>query len=269
MADASELDSYHKDHWVEIEPDRFERYEQLFTLDDQRGDALLGPVGVREGETVIDFGCGPGYVASQLARLVGPSGRVHAVDVNEAFVARTNEVAAQSGRSAIVTAHYCPDEQLPLGDGTADRAYAKNVLEYVPDVHAVLTELHRALRPGATMVASDSDFGFVVCEPLSPDEVIEIFTAAAPAFKEPNIGRKLRSAFVAAGFAEVTVDVRASVDTTGRYRIVVENMLGYGQRFGRMTEDRASEIRARLDDALADGTYLAVLPQWWVTGRKP
>lgn len=263
------LETYHKDHWVDIEPERLARYEKLFQLDDRRGDIILGPVGVQEGETVVDFGCGPGFVAAQLARLAGPGGHVHAIDVNEAFVARAREVADASGRGSRITVHHATDERVPLADGSADRAYAKNVLEYVPDAVAVLTELHRVLRPGGRMVASDSDFGFVVLEPLTPAEVTELFTAAAPAFKEPNIGRKLRAAYRRAGFEQVDVKVTAATDTSGFMRGVIENMLGYGLQFGRMTEARAAELRARIDAAIEAGDYLMVLPQWWVTGTKP
>ena len=267
-AEHSSLETYHKDHWVTIEPERFDRYEQLFQLDDRRADILLGPVGVEDGETVVDFGCGPGYVATQLSRLVGPNGHVHAIDVNEAFVARARQLANESGRGDQVTVHHCPDEQIPLDEGAADRVYAKNVLEYVPDLDRVLAELYRVLRVGGHMVASDSDFGFVVIEPLAPAEITELFDAAAPAFKEANVGRKLRAAYQRAGFADVDVAVTAAVDTTGRMRGVIENMLGYGLQFGRMTEQRATELRSCVDQAIDDGTYLAVLPQWWVTGTK-
>ncbi len=263
------LATYHKDDWVDIEPERFERYEELFQLDDRRADILLAPVGVEAGEVLLDFGCGPGYVAAQLARLAGQGGHVHAVDVNEDFVRRAREVAAEAGRADLVTVHHSPDERLPIDDGTIDRVYAKNVLEYVPDLDAVLAELHRTLRAGGRMVASDSDFGFVVLEPLSAHEVTELFEAAAPAFKEPHVGRKLRAAFMRAGFTEVKVEVTTSVDTRGFMRGVVENMLGYATKFGRMTEARAAELGRRVDDAVADGTYMAVLPQWWVRGVKP
>ena len=97
----------------------------------------------------------------------------------------------------------------------------------------------------------------------------EIFDAAAPAFREPNVGRKLRAAFRRAGLDSVEVDVAAAVDTDGRLRTVVENMLGYGLRFGRIERERASELLDRLDRAIAEGSFLAVLPQWWVRGTKP
>ncbi|MEO5898529.1 MAG: methyltransferase domain-containing protein [Ilumatobacteraceae bacterium] len=268
MTDDASFETYHKDHWVDIEPERFDRYEALFRLDDRRADALLARVGVTPGEVIVDFGCGPGYVATQLARLAGPKGHVHAVDVNAAFVERARAVAAEAGRADRVTVHHSLDERIPLPDSSVDRVYAKNVLEYVPNLHAVLAELHRILRPGGTMVASDSDFGFVVVEPLLPTEVTELFEAAAPAFRDPFVGRKLRSAYVEAGFTDVDVNITAAVDTAGHLRGVIENMFGYATRFQRMTTARAAQLRAKVDDALAAGLFQAVLPQWWVIGRK-
>ena len=84
----------------------------------------------------------------------------------------------------------------------------------------------------------------------------------------PLTGRKLRATYRRAGFADMDVDVTRAVDTTGRMRGVIENMVGYGLNFGRITEQRATELRACVDQAINDGTYLAVLPQWWVTGTK-
>jgi hypothetical protein len=49
---------------------------------------------------------------------------------------------------------------------------------------------------------------------------------------------------------------------------VIENMLGYATKFDRVTPARAEELRTKIDDAVAAGLFLAVLPQWWVTGRK-
>ncbi len=268
MTASGDLSTYHKDHWVEIEPDRFERYDQLFRIDPRFAERMLGPVGVQAGETVVDFGCGPGYVAVELARLGGPGTTVHAVDVNADFVERARVVVAEAGMADTVTVHHVTDERLPFADASVDRVYAKNVLEYVPDLATTLTELARVLRPGGMLVASDSDFGFVVVEPLDVAEVRELFDAASPAFKEPNVGRKLRNAYRRAGLVDVKVDVSVTPDTRGTLRGVLENMLGYGTKFGRMTDARADELRARLDTAIADGDFFMALPQWWVRGTR-
>lgn len=160
------------------------------------------------------------------------------------------------------------DEHLPLEDGSVDRALAKNVLEYVPDVAATLTELHRVMRTGGRLLAIDSDWGFVIAEPLSADEIREVFTAASHAFREPLIGRKLRGAFLTAGFTDVAVNVFALADVEGMMRGVLDNMFRYGLEGGRLSEARAGELRQRLDDAQADGSYMVVVPQFIVTGTR-
>jgi ubiquinone/menaquinone biosynthesis C-methylase UbiE len=264
----SSLDTYYKDHWVAIEPERFARYDAMFKLDDARADKLLAPLALAPGQTALDLGCGPGYVAAQIARLVGPNGRVHALDVNADFVARARAVAAEAGVEKRVDVQHLTGERFPLPDASCDRALAKNVLEYVPSVDATLRELHRVLKPGGTLTAMDSDWAFVLIEPLTPDEVRELFSAAAPAFREPYIGRKLRASFRRAGFRDVQVDVVASPDDKGYLRPVVENMLGYARKFGTMSEARCAELRARVEAAIASGDYLAVLPQFVVRGVR-
>jgi ubiquinone/menaquinone biosynthesis C-methylase UbiE len=262
------LDTYYKDHWEAIEPDRFARYDAMFKLDDARADKLLAPLALAPGQTALDLGCGPGYVAAHIARLVGPSGRVHALDVNPDFVARARAVAAEAGVEKRVEVHHLTGARFPLPDALCDRALAKNVLEYVPDAAATLREVHRVLKPGGMLTAMDSDWAFVLIEPLTPDEIRDLFAAAGPAFKEPYIGRKLRGLFRAVGFRDVRVDVVASPDEKGHLRPVVENMLGYARKFGTLSEARATEIRARVEDAIARGDYLAVLPQFVVRGVR-
>ena len=125
------------------------------------------------------------------------------------------------------------------------------------------------MRPGGRLLAIDSDWGFVVAEPLSADEVREVLTAASPAFREPYIGRKLRGAFIAAGFTDVQVNVIAFADVDGVLRGVLDNMVRYGIEFERLSDARAGEVRHRLDAAQQDGSFLVVLPQFFVTGTKP
>jgi ubiquinone/menaquinone biosynthesis C-methylase UbiE len=260
--------TYFRDHWVTIEPERFAYYDALFRLPDFIMDMLLAPLTLQRGHVCLDLGCGPGYVSTAMAREVGVDGHVHGVDVNEDFIAKARTVAADAGTAGTCTFHRVEDERLPLEDVSVDRAMAKNVLEYVPDLAATLAEIHRVLKPGGRLTAVDSDWGFVIVEPLSADEVLELFRAAAPAFREPYIGRKLRAAYRAAGFTDVDVNVVAMPDVTGQARGVLENMLTYGLRFGRLSEPRADEFRARFEDALADGSYLVVVPQFFVSGTK-
>src|SRR5262249_6768565 len=139
-------ETYYRDHWVTIEPERLDAYEQMFRWRPEM-DALIAPAEIAPGQSVLDFGCGPGWLAIELARRVGPSGHVHALDVNQAFLQRAAaHVAAENLRERVSFQHVA-GERIPLDDGTLDRVVTKNVLEYVPDLGATLVEMRRVLKP--------------------------------------------------------------------------------------------------------------------------
>jgi ubiquinone/menaquinone biosynthesis C-methylase UbiE len=258
--------TYYRDHWVEIAPERLDVYEQLFEWRAQNAP-LLEPAQLAPGQIVVDYGCGPGGLAVELARRVAPGGHVHGVDVNAAFLERAAARAAREGVEKLITWHRTDGGALPLDSALANRLVCKNVMEYVPDVAATLAEFRRVLRPGGLAHVIDSDWGLFAVEPLSAERMAELLAAAAPAYRTPHIGRKLHGAMRAAGFQDVKVKILASADTQGRMSPVVFNMLDYARASGRMPPATLAALVADLKQSLADGTFLLILPQFLVTGR--
>lgn len=109
---------------------------------------------VREGMLVVEPGCGMGYFTLDLARLVGPAGRVVAVDVQERMLAALRRRAARAGLAERIDARLADSANLGLGDlaGTADLALAIHMIHEVPDQAALFGELLAALRPGAPLL---------------------------------------------------------------------------------------------------------------------
>ena len=170
------IDTFFTDHWQHIEDERIARYEQMFLWRPEQAQ-LLAPAGIEAGHTVADFGCGPGFMTRAIAELIGPAGHAYGLDINASFVANANTHVDNPDN---LSYHLIEDGKLPLADASVDRVLCKNVLEYVPDLAATLTELHRVLRPDGRLHAVDSDWGFVIVEPWSKAEVDEFFAAAAP-----------------------------------------------------------------------------------------
>ena len=258
--------TYYKDHWVEIEPERIEAYEQMFEWRPQSAP-LLEPAALAPGQTVIDYGCGPGGLAVELARRVAPNGRVHGVDLNKLFLERARARAKRDGVEALIDWHHTDGDRIPLASALADRLLCKNVMEYVPDVAATLAEFRRVLKPGGLAHVIDSDWGLLVVEPLGAERIAELFEAARPAYKTPHIGRKLWGAMRAAGFSDVKVKILAGADTKGLMAPIVFNMLGYARDSGRLPAAKLAALVADVKQSLADGTFVLILPQFLVTGR--
>jgi len=258
-----DLQNYYQDHWVEIEPERMSRYEAMFQWRDGH-EALIAPAGVGPGQTIVDYGCGPGGLAIELARRVGANGRIHAVDINPEFLQKTQALAAKNDLADRVDTHIVKDDEIPLPDHSADRVLCKNVLEYVPDPDRTISEFHRVLKPGGIAHVSDSDWGAVIFEP-SAERFARIMAAAAVAFRTPLIGRRLYGMFRRAGFQDVQVRMLASPDTSGALQPVLTNMASYARLSGQLEESEITAFLADIDRALEDRSYFAVLPQFLVT----
>lgn len=261
-----DISTFFTDHWRDIEDERVARYEQMFVWRPEQ-DALIAPARIETGQHVLDFGCGPGFMAMALADKVGPSGRVCGVDINARFVAdATGRAAARDIRG--LSFHHLHSTDLPFPNAAFDRAITKNVLEYVPDIATTLSELHRVLKPGGRIHIVDSDWGFVIVEPWGKSTVDRFFAAAAPAFKEPYIGRKLPAALTRAGFRDVEVRVLPIIDRDGRLRLVLRNMQSYIRTFETLPDAEVAGLMSAVERAIADGTYFACLPQFLVTATR-
>ncbi len=258
-------ETYYRDHWLEVAPERLAAYEEMFRWRPEM-EPLMAPAEIAAGQVVVDYGCGPGMLALELARRVGPEGRVHAVDINRTFLERARKHAEGEGLGSRLEFHCIGEDALPLADASVDRVICKNVLEYVDDPVATLRDFRRALRPGGRVHAIDSDWGMLVVEPIGPERLAEVFAAASIAYKTPLVGRELYGFFRAAGFDDMGVKVLASADTKGFAAPILKNMAGYARDSGRLGEPVLARFLADVEAAIADGTYLLVLPQFLVTG---
>ncbi len=256
-----DISSFYTDHWREIEDERIARYEEMFVW--QEGHkALLAPAALAAGQSVLDLGSGPGFFAGGLAGLVGPEGRVAGADINARFVADAN---ARHADNASLSFHHLEDHRLPFENGTFDRVICKNVLEYVPDLEATLGEVRRVLKPDGLIHVIDSDWGFVIVQPWDKDTVTRFFEAAAPAFNEPYIGRRISGLLVDAGYASPEVRLSPFVDTSGRGLHVLRNMASYINRFQTLPDSEVNALLAEVEASLEAGRFLFCLPQFLVT----
>jgi SAM-dependent methyltransferase len=114
---------------------------------------LLSPY-VREGMTVLEPGPGMGFFTLELARLVGPTGRVVAVDLQQKMIAGLKRRAARAGLLERVEARVSAAESLGLSDlpGKADFTLVFAVVHELPAVEPFFVELASASKPGATLL---------------------------------------------------------------------------------------------------------------------
>lgn len=110
-------------------------------------ERILAPF-VREGERVLEPGCGGGYFTIPLARLVGATGSVTAVDLQQSMLEIVARRAVRQGVSDRIHLSRCEPRTLGLGEeGVFDFALAFWMVHEVSDRESFLREIHNALRP--------------------------------------------------------------------------------------------------------------------------
>lgn len=114
--------------------------------------------GLKRGMTVLDVGCGPGHGSIDLAEIVGPDGRIVAVDESPLFLKHLNDRVV--GRHLFNVERFLGDAQqidtlIPQYLGKVDMAYARWVLCFVKDPDAVVRGVAKLLKPGARIAVQD------------------------------------------------------------------------------------------------------------------
>ena len=117
-----------------------------------RGE-ILKEVGIQTGFRVLDFGCGPGSYVPAVSDLVGPSGKVYALDIHPLAVQGVQRLVSRRGLTNVGT--ILSDCQTGLPNDFVDVALLYDIYHDLGEPDRVLKELHRVLKPGGFLSFSD------------------------------------------------------------------------------------------------------------------
>jgi precorrin-6B methylase 2 len=268
-----------EDYFIGVHARELERLREQHAAWLPETEALWTAAGFRAGQHLADLGSGPGYTALDLARVVGPSGRVTALDKASPFLGYLAAEAAKRGLSNIATIEADVTAIETIG-GPFDGAFCRFFLAFlVGDLERVLRTIHRSLAPGAAFAAMEYlTLGSATASPQMHG--FDAHTHAWEAYYRKNggdtsIGTYLPARLAAAGFAVVSLQcVGGMAPVSHRWwgwwgRLIAD----FGDtlaREGCMTRDELDMLRT--DWAAASTTpgafiYTPILLQ--VVARKP
>ena len=112
----------------------------------QNPEKILAPF-IQKGMTVMDMGCGPGFFTIALAGLVGESGRVIAVDLQEGMLQKLGKKIKGTELEKRITLHKCEADRINLS-AQVDFALAFYMIHEVPDQERLFKDMLGLLKPG-------------------------------------------------------------------------------------------------------------------------
>lgn len=115
-------------------------------LNDNPG-VILRKIGVKEGQAMLDYGCGPGIFSMAGAEIVGKQGKVYALDTRSGALERLKQVAAEKTLSNIETILIDTSRiGVNLPDKSLDVVLFFDVLQEIKDRQGLLKEAYRLLK---------------------------------------------------------------------------------------------------------------------------
>lgn len=119
-----------------------------FGRDDwQKPDEVVASLDLRAGDHVADLGSGGGFFTFRLAEAVGQSGRVYAIDVDEALLEYIAGEAEERDLTWIQTV-VSPGDHPGVPDGSVDLVFVSNVFHHLPDPGTYFANARSVLRSG-------------------------------------------------------------------------------------------------------------------------
>lgn len=251
------------------------------------GEVAMAAHPPRQGDRVVDLGCGFGDTTQRLASLVGEGGEVLGIDVSEPFIEMAREEAGEAGVANVRFS--VGDVQVTEFEESFDYAFSRMGIMFFANPVQALRNVCRALTPGGQLCAvvwrrkEDNEWvrraELVVEEYLDHPEESDEPTCGPGPFSMANADTVSEQLKIA-GFEEIALrrcDLPLKIGNDLDHAVEFNMALGPAGEVLRLWEDRIEEIRpkiaADLREALAefdgpDGVF-APASTWVISARAP
>jgi ubiquinone/menaquinone biosynthesis C-methylase UbiE len=274
--------------WNDVMVPKFERFRDVM-LDglSYHSRVPLERLALLAGTRALDVGCGWGDTAIEIARKVGPTGKVLGLDCCDAFLEKGRRDAAAAGLANV--RFVAADVQTYRYEREFDFCFSRFGMMFFASPVAAMRNVRSALVPGATLM-------FITWRALDDNPWVAIPKAVALRFLPPPGDNArtcgpgpfsmadpdvVRAQLAAAGFTDVAFErvdgpvmVGRDVDQALDLQMTIGPAGEIVREAGALAEKRRDEIEAALRDELAghtgdDGRVWMQSSSWTITARNP
>lgn len=228
---------------------------------------------IKQGDTVLDLGCGPGIDAIELGRLVSPNGLVIGVDYDEAMLAKALEQVEALKMSHIISFHQGDASSLAFSDNYFDSCRSERLFMHLNNPDQVISEVRRVTKPGGSVVIIDTDWASlsIDCQSVRTERLLLKYRLEN-LIPNSYSGRSLYRLFNKAYFSDIQIDVfplytndlelfyALSLQECVENKALSDNII---------TQKELEQWRMELKQAALDNAFYCSVNMIMVSGIKP
>lgn len=235
------------------------------------GERALEIVPPREGERVLDIGCGFGDTTQRIAQLVGPTGEAVGIDAAPRFIATATRETADAGiaNARFTVADFETTSEL---GGPYDMAFSRMGTMFFMSPVAALRNVRANLRPGARFVMVVWRDRTANAWTYRAQQIVERIVQKPEEYEEPTCGPgpfsmanadTVSDILVHAGYTDIALhrsDLPMLVGTDVEEAIDLVMSIGPAGEILRLQGDRAKHLHGEIREKLREGLAEFVTP---------
>lgn len=228
---------------------------------------------VKQGDTILDLGCGPGIDAIELGRLVSPNGKIIGADYDEVMVTQAAKQAEILKLNHLIHFQQENANALTFQDDYFDSCRSERLFMHLSNPAQVLAEMFRVTKPGGNVLVIDTDWASlsIDCPSVKTERLLSNYRLEK-FFANGYSGRSLYRLFNNSHFTDVQVDVfplytnnlelfyTLSIQEIIENKALVDNII---------TQQELDQWRMELKQAALDNSFYCSVNIVMVHGLKP
>ncbi len=235
-------------------------------------DASFQKMKLKAGNAVLDIGCGPAIDTIAMGKIVGPTGKVIGIDMDEEMIELANTEAAEASMRSYVHHQLGTAQELPFDPETFHAVRAERLFQVMPlsiERPPVFEGIKHTLKPDGIIYVTDTDWATATID--YPDTALErklVHFFATQGRPDGFAGRRFFGQLKKVGFSDIQLETHVftfhSLDKTpfGPFMVdmAVEN--------GVITSEEGGVWINTLKAKETDGTFYSAVNTVSVTARK-